>query len=445
MEDIMAIFEKMAERKIERMFISPNDDSIEETKWLISAMRAMGHEKVLLSCYPEVGLRSCVAIHDLTLSGSITGENALEKGPIGGVRFYPYFSEKDCLLDVLKLSQAMTKKASAAGLNRGGAKSVIWGDPKTEKTLALLAQLADEVDFLKGKYIAAEDMGIAVSDLSFMRQRTPFVAGLPETYMRVKNGSVFRGSGEPGPITAKGVMLGIKACLKFLGLGDLNGKVIAIQGLGSVGFRLARYAHQEGAELVCCDKEEDRLRHFCEEFQKDAAIGTPARLVSLDAIYSAKCDIFAPCAFGGVLNEKNIEKLDCKIVAGSANNPLANLECARLLKEKRVLYAPDFIINAGGLINVDDELRSDGYNVERVLRRIAGTIPRNLFRVFLESKALELSPAEVAEVLARERIETQKKKLEFLSDMFKKSAIEIARMLENEENLLRELMKVITN
>lgn len=391
----MGIFEKMAKTGLTKVVVYPDNSVIQEAAFATKIMKAEGHEKLVIIYYPDINLRAAIAIHDRTL-----GRQA-----IGGCRILNYSDEKEMLKDVLKLSKAMTYKAALAGLQRGGAKCVVWCDPRTEKSRNLFLKLAEEIDELGGEYITGEDMNVDEKDILLMRTKTEHVSGLPETYRYGK----CRGSGDPSPVTARGIVYGVKACFKFLGLGPIEGKTVAIQGLGKVGHRLARFLYQEGAKLVACDINQMRINHFIEEFQEKPMreVRESARLVDPEDIFSQECDIFSPCAGGGALNKLTIPRLKCKIVAGSANNQLADPSCGKRLTERGILYAPDYVINAGGLINVDDEKNPDGYNELRVQEKLEN-IFCNLMEVFWLAQKLHLSTSEVADILAQKKIYLEK-------------------------------------
>jgi len=289
----------------------------------------------------NIGLKAIICIHSTAL------------GPaLGGIRMFPYQSEKDAVVDVLRLSQAMTYKAAAAGLNLGGGKSVIIGDPSKDKTETLLRAFGKFVESLKGKYIAAEDVGITTEDIEVVLQETKHVAGISEK---------LGGSGDPAPITAYGVFYGTKACLEdVFGSDSFSGREIAIQGIGGkVGSALAQLLSQEGAVLFGSERNQEAAENLKRKID--------FKLVALDEIYDLESDVFAPCAMGGILNDKTIPKLKAKIVAGSANNQLLELEHGKLIHETAIIYAPDYIINAGGLINITHEKNPQGYSKERAL------------------------------------------------------------------------------
>jgi leucine dehydrogenase len=340
----------------------------------------MGHERVLICSNPAVGLRAIIAVHSTVL------------GPgLGGVRMWNYPSEEEALTDVLRLSRGMTYKAAAAGLNLGGGKAVILGDPKTHKSEALFRAFGRFVDSLGGLYIAAEDVGTDMEDMELVFTESRWVTGVSPAH---------GGSGDPSPVTAYGTLQGIKAAVKWrFSAGDLKGRKVAIQGLGSVGHHLAGYLAQEGAKLFGCDIDGDAAAQ---------AKQLGVEIVPPDQIFDVECDIFAPCALGAVLNDDTIPRLRCQIVAGAANNQLADEKRhAAMLDQHGIVYAPDFVINAGGLINVYNELLG-GYNRERALRMTRG-IYLNLTRVFETAKREGTSTALAADHVAEERIATMEK------------------------------------
>ncbi|MCS7162832.1 MAG: leucine dehydrogenase [Bacteroidia bacterium] len=338
---------------------------------------ALGHQQVVFCHDAAVGLRSIIAIHDTTL------------GPaLGGVRFWPYASEAEALEDVLRLARGMTYKAAISGLNLGGGKAVIIGDPLRTKSEALLRRFGQFVNSLNGLYITAEDMGVSVKDMEYVRMETPYVTGLPEE---------MGGSGDPSPVTAYGVYLAMKASWKKLtGTESLQGLKILVQGLGKVGWALVELLHKEGAVLYATDLSARQL----EEAQRKFGV----QPVSPENWYAIPVDIFSPCARGGILNPHTISALQCAVIAGSANNQLEEEERdSLLLVQKGILYAPDFLINAGGLINVYTEL--EGYSRKRALARTAYIYEATL-KVFAVAEQRGLTPHQAAMQLAEERIQT---------------------------------------
>lgn len=304
---------------------------------LFSKLQNYEHEQIVICSEPSIGLKAIIAVHDTTL------------GPaLGGVRMWPYNNEQEAIRDVLRLSRGMTYKAAISGLNLGGGKAVIIGDPRKEKTEALFRAFGRFVDSLGGRYITAEDVGIDVQNMEWVRMETKYVSGLPKA---------IGGSGDPSPVTAYGVYQGIKACAqKAYGSDSLEGKRISIQGAGHVSSHLAQFLHKEGAELFICDIYEDKVNALAEKVD--------AQVVDPDDIYGLDVDIFSPCALGGIVNDDTMDHFKCDIIAGAANNVLDKEEKhGQMLLDNNILYAPDYVINAGGLINVASEL--EGYNEQR--------------------------------------------------------------------------------
>lgn len=330
-----------------------------------------GYETVIEAENSETNLHCFIAIHNT------------ERGPaLGGVRIYPYKGEKEALEDVLRLSRAMTAKSSLAGLNLGGGKSVIIADPKRDKTPAMLRSFGEVIDSLKGTYIVAEDVGSSAEDMLVIREKTPYVVALPTE----------RSSGDPSPFTAFGVLRGMEAAVKkMFGSPSLLGRSVAIQGLGHVGHCLAEQLFWLGAKVFIADIDDDKARLTAKKWG--------AKAVSPREIHRLPCDIFAPCALGGILNPGSIQELKCLAIVGSANNQLQNDDDDKLLFDRKILYAPDFIINAGGLINVSEELSPEGYsplNAIAKIRKIYDTATTVFYRSEKERRgtgsiALELA------------------------------------------------------
>ena len=347
---------------------------------LFQQMADMGHERVLFCSSPEVGFNAIIAVHSTVL------------GPgLGGVRMHPYNSLDEALLDVLRLARGMTYKAAAAGLNLGGGKAVILGDPKKDKSEVLFRCFGRYVDSLGGLYITAEDVGTDVTDMEHIYTETPWVTGVSPAH---------GGSGDPGPVTAFGILQGMKAAALWqFGDASLAGRTVAIQGLGSVGTNLAHYLKEEGAKTFGADVDADRIARARDE--AGVEIVPPSEVLGVD------CDVLAPCAMGAVLNETTIPNLRCKVVAGASNNQLADEKRdGAALHARGILYAPDFLINAGGLINVYHELT--GYNRERAMRAARG-IYGNMIRVFEIAKAESIPTYHAADRMAEERIATMKR------------------------------------
>jgi leucine dehydrogenase len=337
-------------------------------------MEQQGYEQVVF-CYDKPSnLKAIIAIHDTTL------------GPaLGGCRMWPYESEEEALRDVLRLSRAMTFKAAAAGLNLGGGKAVIIGDSRSEKSEVLFRAFGRMVESLHGRYITAEDVGTNVWDMDYISSETRFVTGLVTSK---------GGSGDPSPFTALGVYQGMRACLKeIFETASVEGRTVAIQGVGAVGYHLARYITENGGKVVVSDINKDSVQRVVEE------LGATA--VEADQIYDVNCDIFAPCALGGVVNDKTLPRLKCKIVAGSANNQLEEDRHGDELHRRGVLYAPDFVINAGGLINVYEEL--ERYNPERAKQKVSQLYDA-IRQILAMAKKKNVPTYEAANQVATERM-----------------------------------------
>lgn len=332
------------------------------------------HEQVVICNDKDSGLKAIIAIHNTTL------------GPaLGGTRMWTYKSEEDALIDVLRLSKGMTYKAAAAGLNLGGGKAVIIGDPKKDKSEALFRTFGAYVNSLNGKYITAEDVGTTVHDMAYVFMETPYVTGIPIS---------FGGSGDPSPFTANGVLMGIKASVKFkLGGDSLKGVRVAVQGLGNVGYHLVEYLTNEGAVVTVADIDQEKVKRVVDKYK--ATAGDPSGIVT------SECDVFAPCALGAVINDQTIGKLKCKIIAGGANNQLAEHRHGDQLMELGILYAPDYVINAGGLMNVFVEL--EGYSRERAFEK-TNQVYDNLMQVFAIGKTENIATYRAADRLAEKRI-----------------------------------------
>ncbi|MGW9100423.1 Glu/Leu/Phe/Val dehydrogenase dimerization domain-containing protein [Priestia megaterium] len=333
-----------------------------------------GYEQVVICEDAESGLKAIIAIHDTTL------------GPaLGGTRVWPYQSEEEALTDVLRLSKGMTYKAAVAGLNLGGGKAVIIGDPREIKSEKLFRAFGRFIEKLKGRYITGEDVGTTVADMDSIRKETTFVTGVsPE----------LGGCGNPSPLTAYGVYKGIKSsALKAFGSEDLTGKVIAVQGVGSVAYSLCRHLHEEGAHLIVTDINSDNVQKAVNEFG--------AKEVGVDEIYDVECDIFSPCAMGAIINDDTIHRIKARVIAGAANNQLKEPYHGDMLKEKGIIYAPDYVVNAGGVITVEDELH--GFNAERTIKKI-DSIYMTFQQVFEIAEQENISTHRAADKLAEKRI-----------------------------------------
>ncbi len=330
------------------------------------------HEDVVFCHDRDAGLNAIIAIHDTTL------------GPaLGGLRMWPYASDEEALTDVLRLSRGMTYKAAMAGLNLGGGKAVIIGDPLQDKTPALLESFGRFVDSLGGRYITAEDVGTSVADLGLVARGTSHVAGLADL------------SGDPSPATAWGVYHGIRAAAAHrLGQSDLRGVTIAVQGVGHVGFHLCEFLHQAGASLIVADIDENAAKGVADRFG--------AHAVRPDDIYTTDAEVFAPCAMGAVLNDSTVGRLTAKIVAGSANNQMAEDHHGDVLAARNVLYAPDYVINAGGIINISHE--RPVYDKAKAFDHTA-EIYDTLLSLFGQADASRLPPYAMADRMAERRIQ----------------------------------------
>ncbi|WP_300994684.1 amino acid dehydrogenase [Rheinheimera sp.] len=331
------------------------------------------HEQVVFCSDESTGLKAIIAIHSTAL------------GPAtGGCRMWDYVADEDALVDVLRLSRGMTYKNAMAGLPLGGGKAVIIGDAKKIKSEALFRKFGKFVHSLSGRYVSAEDVNITTGDIMMVNKETTYVAGLEGL------------SGNPGPFTALGTYRGIKAAAKHkFGTDDLKGLTVAIQGLGSVGFYLCEYLHNEGAKLIVTDINQDAVSRAVAQFNATA--------VGLDEIYAVDADIYAPCALGATLNDITIPQLKCKVIAGCANNQLKGSRHGELLRQKGILYAPDYVINAGGIINVAMEMREQGYNAEESTAKV-NQIYHTLINIFERADAQQKPTNEVADLMAQEII-----------------------------------------
>jgi len=342
---------------------------------LFERLERYDYEQLVFCQDSSSGLKAIIAIHDTTL------------GPaLGGARMWTYTSEADAIEDALRLARGMTYKNAAAGLNLGGGKTVIIGDPRKDKSEALFRAFGRYVQSLNGRYITAEDVGTTVADMDIIYEETNYVTGIsPE----------FGSSGNPSPITAYGVYRGMKAAAKeAFGTDSLEGKVVAVQGVGNVAFALCRHLYEEGAKLFVTDINKEAVQRAIQEFH--------AAAVDPDDIYSVDCDIYSPCALGATINDLTIPKLKAKVIAGSANNQLKEARHGDLLHEKGIIYAPDYVINAGGVINVADELY--GYNRDRAMRKVETTIYHNVENVIAISKRDRIPTYKAADRMAEERM-----------------------------------------
>jgi glutamate dehydrogenase/leucine dehydrogenase len=343
---------------------------------VLRQMEAGGYELVVHGYDRTTGLRAIIAVHETTLGPSL-----------GGIRMRVYPSEEDALIDVLRLAEAMTYKAALAGLNLGGGKAVVLGDVPAGQRAARFQALGRMIERLGGAYIATEDMGTATADLVHVRAATRHAVGLPESA---------GGGGDPSPTTAWGVLHGMRAALAAVGESEsLAGRRVAVQGVGKVGLALVGFLRDAGAEVLVADPDVQRVTRAVEQHG--------ARAVDLEGILFQSVDVLAPCAAGAILSEQTIPRLQCRIVAGGANNQLATDADGDRLRARGILYAPDFAVNAGGLIHVADELDPRGHSVARA-RAKTEEIHETLSRIFAESRATAVAPAKIALRLARQRL-----------------------------------------
>lgn len=337
----------------------------------------MGHEEVVMASDPSCGYRGIIAVHSTVL------------GPaLGGTRFWQYDSDEDAITDALRLSRGMTYKNAVAGLDLGGGKSVIIGDNRTKDREGIFRAHGRAVESLGGRYITAEDVGTGTADMDYVNLETNHVAGLKHK------------SGDPSPVTAHGVFRAIQASAKNRwGSDDLHGKVVTIQGVGNVGRYLANKLHEAGAKLIVSDIDPERTARVARE--------TGAKIVDGDEIYSARADIFAPCALGGIINDDTLPKLKVEIIAGGANNQLLEERHGRQLEEMGLQYAPDYVANAGGVINVFGEVA--GWDADRALKK-ADEIYDTVLTVFEIARTDGIPSYEAADRLAERRLASVKKK-----------------------------------
>ena len=346
---------------------------------VLKEMHCDGHEQVVFCHDKESGLRAIIAVHSTVL------------GPaLGGVRMWPYASTDEALRDVLRLAKTMTYKAAVAGLPLGGGKAVVVGDPRRQKSEGLLRALGRAIEGLNGRYLTAEDVGMTVADMEVVRKETRYVTGTSE-----KKG----GSGDPSFLTAKGVFHAIEVCLREIhGDPSIQNRTVAIQGVGKVGYHLAELLATAGARLVIADTDSKKAILARQEFE--------AWLVDPEEILEAECDVLSPCALGGVLNRKTIPRLRCRAIAGSANNQLEQPADAARLEEQGILYAPDYVVSAGGIMNISVELQGGCKGYDRAqAERLVQQIPKTLKQVFAKARAGGITTAQAADELAEARLE----------------------------------------
>lgn len=342
---------------------------------IFTYMEKWDYEQLIYCQEKNSGLKAIIAIHDTTL------------GPaLGGTRMWTYAREEDAVEDALRLARGMTYKNAAAGLDLGGGKTVIIGDPKKDKNPEMFRALGRYIQGLNGRYITAEDVGTTVEDMDTIHLETDFVTGTSPINSKA--------SGNPAPVTAYGIYNGMKATVKeAFGSESLEGKTVAVQGAGNVAYTLCEYLKEEGANIIVTDISKERVKLFVDTFG--------AKAVDPDDIYGVDCDIYAPCALGAVLNDETLPQLKAKVIAGSANNQLKENQHGDMLHEMGILYAPDYVINAGGVINVADEFI--GYNRDRAMKKVE-IIKESLERVFSISKRDNVPTYAAADRMVEERI-----------------------------------------
>ena len=342
---------------------------------IFETLATSGHEQVVFCQNKDAGLKAIIAIHNTVL------------GPaLGGLRMWPYKTEQEALNDVLRLSRGMTYKAAVAGLNLGGGKAVIIGDPAKDKSEALFRAFGRFVNSLDGRYITAEDVGIDVNDMEYVFRETEYVTGVHQ---------VHGGSGDPSPFTAYGTLQGLMAALQVkFGNEDVGKYAYAVQGVGHVGMEFVKLLRERGAKVFVTDINKDLVdKRRVDEYGAEA--------VGPDEIYDVDADVYSPCALGGTVNENTLPRLKCKVICGAANNQLANDAIGDEVEKRGILYAPDYAVNAGGLMNVSLEI--DGYNRERAMRMMR-TIYYNLGRIFEIAKRDSIPTYKAADRMAEERI-----------------------------------------
>ncbi|MBB6112375.1 Glu/Leu/Phe/Val family dehydrogenase [Mucilaginibacter lappiensis] len=352
----------------------------EQPESIFNQLDAFGHKKVVFCSDPDTGLKAIIAIHDTTL------------GPaFGSTRMWSYKTEADALNDVLRLSKSMTYKCAIAGLNMGGGYSVIIGDSRKDKTEALMRKFGRFIKNLNGEFITSEDVGTNPRDMEYIRMETQHVTGIPES---------LGGSGDPSPVAAQGVFQGIKACVKEqFGSDSLTGKSVIVQGVGHVGEHLVRLLRDENVKVYVSDIQEERIGQIAKRYGAEA--------VSNNSIFDIDADIYAPCALGGTINTQTINKLKCSIIAGSANNQLLDeAEHGAMLLEKGILFAPDYVINAGGIINCYSELMSFSKKRTMQLTENIYEVTRTILKL---SKSENISTVKAANKIAEKRIADIKK------------------------------------
>ena len=357
-----------------------NTNEIKKVDPVFGQLSFDNHEQIVFCNDKDTGLKAIIGIHNTVL------------GPaLGGTRMWQYANEWEALNDVLRLSRGMTFKSAITGLNLGGGKAVIIGDAKTQKTPELMKKFGEFVHSLSGRYITAEDVGMETADMDLVREVTPFVTGISESK---------GGAGNPSPVTAYGVFMGMKAAAKFkFGSDVLEDKTVYVQGIGHVGESLVEHLTNEGAKVVIADINEARLEQVSKKYGASIYRGND--------LYAEEMDIYAPCALGATVNDDTIYKLKAKVIAGAANNQLAVEEKhGHILQEHGIVYAPDFLINAGGIINVYAEL--EGYGKQEIMRKTENIYDTTL-EILESAKANEITANRAALNIAQTRIAQRKK------------------------------------
>ncbi len=339
------------------------------------------HEQILFCNDKDTGLKAIIGIHNSVL------------GPaLGGTRMWQYANEWEALNDVLRLSRGMTYKSAITGLNLGGGKAVIIGDAKTQKNPALMRRFGEFVNGLSGKYITAEDVGMETSDMDIVREVTPYVTGISES---------LGGAGNPSPITAYGVFMGMKAAAKYkFGSDDLENRSVLVQGIGHVGESLVEHLTNDGAKVIIADINEARLEAVSAKYGASIYRGND--------LYSEAVDIYAPCALGATINDDTINKIQAKVIAGAANNQIANESVhGKILQQKGIVYAPDFLINAGGIINCYAEIEKFG---KAEIMRKTENIYNTTLEILNNADKNSMTTLDAALTIAKNRIEERKNK-----------------------------------
>ena len=360
------------------MSVHTSSEVLDAAKGIFGNASFKGHEQVVFCHDEETGLKSIIGIHSTAL------------GPaLGGTRMWNYKSETEAIHDVLRLSRGMTFKASISGLNLGGGKAVIIGDARKDKTEKLMRKFGEFINSLSGRYITAEDVGINTKDMEYVKMETDHVTGIPVS---------MGGAGDPSPFTAYGVYMGMKAAAKYKWNSDsLRDKKVLVQGVGHVGEVLVKHLTDEGAHVIINDVYEDILQNVAQKYSTE---------ICTNDIFDLDVDIYAPCALGATINNSTIDRLKCEIVAGAANNQLADeFKHGQKLVDKNIVYAPDFLNNAGGLINVYSEIAK--YDSDEVMRQTEN-IYNTTLKILNEANSLQITPQEAALNVAQDRINKAK-------------------------------------